>query len=84
KWVRHGPNLASFFFSLFLDVFFARICFYLSHHHAHCDLTFFFEEKGAGTLMPLPSRWPQTFNFLSIPARSLPDILALRLSMIHS
>ncbi|KAH9062503.1 hypothetical protein EDB83DRAFT_832307 [Lactarius deliciosus] len=38
---------AGFFF------FFARIswriCFYLSHH-THCDLTFFFEEKGGGCL----------------------------------
>ncbi|KAH9170832.1 hypothetical protein EDB89DRAFT_1976181 [Lactarius sanguifluus] len=74
-------NLLGHGFLLFLlDVFLARICFCLSHH-THRDSTFFFEEKSAGTLMPLPSRWPQTFHFLSISAcRYLP----LRLSIVPS
>ncbi|KAH9169827.1 hypothetical protein EDB89DRAFT_1983145 [Lactarius sanguifluus] len=60
---------------LFLDVFFAHICFYISHHTLR-PVFLFFEEKGAGILMLLPSRRPHTpFNFSLIPARLLPDTL---------
>ncbi|KAH9163116.1 hypothetical protein EDB89DRAFT_2022181, partial [Lactarius sanguifluus] len=77
KWVCcEREPLALFFPLFFLDVFFAHICFYISHHTLR-PVFLFFEEKGAGILMLLPSRRP--FNFLLIPARLLPDTLALQL-----
>ncbi|KAH9164984.1 hypothetical protein EDB89DRAFT_2013655 [Lactarius sanguifluus] len=39
-------------------------------HHTHCDLTFFFEEKGVGILVPLPSRQPQSSPSSSLPTEA--------------